>query len=232
LSTMKRVRFDLVSAADIDRIIESKFSPSISDLGFVYVSRRKWVRSRAPGIRDLVVIQALKSANYYPIIGFSLDYVPHISGNSMRWHRTEKSAQFDLKFDPLDIEVPGTVGFDQWMIHNIRGKSVARQTAKDVGRLVAGEIRTTLDEVENNGDLCEAFEAQIARETVRFSFFNYTHQPLAYAFTLLRAGNIAKAELMFDRWNKMMKERTDAVNAIEDLFYRERKEFSSIISDA
>lgn len=35
--------------------------------------------------------------------GFSLDFVPHVTtGGETKWHRTPKSARFDLVYRPID----------------------------------------------------------------------------------------------------------------------------------
>jgi hypothetical protein len=86
----------MVSAAEIDEILIRDFGPSLSSIGFSHVSKRRWVRTRIAEIRDLVIVQALKGGADSPILGFSLDYVPHVAGQSMQWHRTEKSSRFDL----------------------------------------------------------------------------------------------------------------------------------------
>jgi len=220
------MRFNIVSADEIDKVLERDFGPAVFALGFTQVSNRKWVRSRVADIRDLIVIQALKGSDYSPIIGFSLDYVPHVAGQSMRWHRTEKSSRFDLRFDPLDYHEPLTDGFNQWIIDSIQGKRTAKRDARKVGRLTANHVKKTLDTVVTFEHLCDAFEAQIAREYVRFGFFNYIDQPLAYAFTLLRMGNIQKAKDMFDRWISLADADAKSVKAVEDLFNRGLEEFS------
>lgn len=46
----------------------------------------------------------MKGASYVPIWGISLDFVPHVAGNRLAWHRTDKSARMDLVYDPVDFD--------------------------------------------------------------------------------------------------------------------------------
>ena len=41
----------------------------------------------------------LKGGVAAPAWGFSLDFVPHLAGGKIKWHRTEKSALFDVFID-------------------------------------------------------------------------------------------------------------------------------------
>lgn len=87
------------AATLIDEIFEAIFGVELSKHGFKYANHRKWVRSHKDEIRELFLIQALKGANYSPVWGFSLDFVPHCSGKKILWHRTPKSARLDLRYD-------------------------------------------------------------------------------------------------------------------------------------
>ena len=47
-------------------------------------------------IRPMFSIRAWKGATYAPSWGISLAMVPHLSGQTAKWHRTHKSAAFDI----------------------------------------------------------------------------------------------------------------------------------------
>jgi hypothetical protein len=67
-----------------------QFGSALAHEGFSRVADRKWLRRRSSDIADLFEIQAMKGASYSPLWGFSLSYVPHISGSSLRFHRADK----------------------------------------------------------------------------------------------------------------------------------------------
>ena len=226
------MRYELVGAAEINHIIAQSFVPYLDTLRFSRVSERKWVRNRVEGVRDLVVIQALGRSSYSPIIGFSLDYVPHIAGESARWHRTDKSALFDLRFDPLDYEMPNTPAFRKWTIAGIYGSRIAKEDFQRVGQLTASHATKALDGIVTSHDLCSAFEQQIRGSPVRFGFYNYTQQPLAYAFTLLRVGSTEKARKVFSEWKAAVKESSIAMREVEVLFVRDLNQLSGNRPDA
>jgi hypothetical protein len=71
---------------------------------------RKWVRARPP-IRDLIEVVAMKGASLIPRWGISLDFVPHVQGDAIRWHRSDKSAIADIVYDPVDFDpIGGAIG--------------------------------------------------------------------------------------------------------------------------
>ena len=112
--------YELVSANEMDDIFDETLGDALDEHGFEQVAPRKWVRSTKAPIRDLVHILAMKGASFVPCWGFSLDFVPHISGSSIRWHRTAKSSMFDLRYDPVDYDIGW---MQEWGIASIDRKS-------------------------------------------------------------------------------------------------------------
>ena len=86
-----------VPAATMDEIFAETFGKRLTSVGFTFIKRTKWTRVRTPGFRDLFEIMLGKGHVYYPSWGFSLDFVPHVSGSTVRWHRTDKSSLLDLR---------------------------------------------------------------------------------------------------------------------------------------
>jgi len=191
------MKYEFVPASEIDAILENELGASVAPKGFLIRSPRAYVRSRSPEIRDLIIIQPMKGAGYAPHWGFSLDFVPHISRDGLRWHRTDKSARLDLRFDPLDYLHPGSPEFNQWTIDSARGAKTARKQIRRITTMLSKHAEAFFAQVQSKSDLLRAFEREAAREAVRFNSYNYSQQAIAYAFILGRIGKFdsAKAEL-------------------------------------
>ena len=188
-----------VSSAIMDEIFEVIFGAELTSNGFQYIHRRKWVRSRVPEIRDLFAIQALKGANFSPLWGFSLDYVPHQAGKKVLWHRTPKSARFDLRYDLMDFGHPDDVD-RRWVIPSLYGKQEAERFARRVMKNALPQALEFFDQVTRIDDLPKVFEDLMKKPAIRFSFSNYVQQPLAYAFTLAKLKRYNEAEAILKRY--------------------------------
>ncbi len=181
-----------VKAAEMNLIFGKNFGQPLIHEGFVRVSDRKWIRRHSADIADLFEIQALKGANYSPLWGFSLSYVPHISGSTLRWHNTDKSAQFDYRYDPLDSDYRSRDEYEAWLISRLWGVERAQQEAEYSSNRSLPLALALFSEISNidklihlYADSLQAYRAKVPR---RFGFFNYTQFPIAYALTLSRLG--------------------------------------------
>lgn len=168
---------DFLSAAEIDHLLLDQLRPRLPD--FEPVTPRKWVRAARAPIREMFLIQSMNPIMFCAIWGVSLDYVPHLSGSSLRWHRTSKSALFDLNYDPLDYTAE-TAG---WVA----------TSAAEIAALLEKTVPLAFGFWTSTADLLAAFAEKERRPFVRFGFHNYVQQGLAYAFTLARAGRTEEA---------------------------------------
>jgi hypothetical protein len=71
--------WEQVKADEVDLLLQRIFGGALECIGFQPSSRRRWCRSRVPGMRDLFEVAALKGATLSPRWGFSLDYAPHLT---------------------------------------------------------------------------------------------------------------------------------------------------------
>src|ERR1019366_1821763 len=95
---------DGTTGAALDAILADTLSPLLAQEGFVTPSHpRKWVRARPP-LRDLFEVVAMKGAAFVPRWAVSIDLVPHLQGDEIRWHRTDKGALADIVYDPVDFD--------------------------------------------------------------------------------------------------------------------------------
>jgi hypothetical protein len=182
---------ELVSAAQLDALLAETLSPLLVPHGFVAPSRpRKWVHARPP-LRDLFEIVAMKGASFVPRWSISLDFVPHIQGDDLRWHRTDKGALGDIVYDPVDFDPSWQTNWSLFSIQSIDGvrEEAARVLPKAVDRALAW-LQTFRPE-----NLLERIEQHRAadRPGRRFAFENVVQQPLALAVLLARGGRLEEA---------------------------------------
>jgi hypothetical protein len=206
---------DLLSAAQIDEIVKPVVSSPLEGLGFVAITPRRWVRSANTPVRHIFELSPLKGAVLSPRWGFSLDFVPHVSGRDVRWHRSSKAAIFDVCYDPVDApnEFPGSS-----YIHYLHGAYHAASQATDVIARAARAASGFWSQGQQEQDLLKVFAALKARSTVRFGFYSYVQHPLAYAFTLARAGQPEHAAAEFEAFVLRKHYPESALPRLQQLF--------------
>jgi hypothetical protein len=190
-----------IGTQKLDEILALVFGSAFAGRGFEHATSRQWVRSVKPEVREVLVLN-----NGTLVWGFSLDFVPHVSGDRVFWHRTVKSAMLDLRYDPTDY-LPADEDINQWQVHSLFGEEHAEATARDVVIKCLPLALQFFDTVTRIEDLPEAFEAHLSRRAVRLGFYNYTQQPLAHLFTLARLGQQERAHELLDRYAERYKLR-------------------------
>ncbi len=91
--------FEEVTNARIHDIVAPEVERHLASLGFEAAGTLKWVKGRHAPIRHVFGFAKWKGGIVRPRWGASLDFVPHISGQQVRWHRSNKAAHFDLAID-------------------------------------------------------------------------------------------------------------------------------------
>jgi hypothetical protein len=180
----------------MNAIFADTFGVALCRHGFAEVKPRKWVRGDRAPIRELFSVMPLKGACYSPVWGFSLDFVPHLIGSTIRWHRSNKGAILDLRYDPIDYSRDG----GEWRPNSLEGLSMARKQADNLTHASLDLALPWFQSVSNESDLVQEFENKKQRAFVRFGFENYLQEPLAYAFTMARVGRLLDAEAEIARW--------------------------------
>ncbi|HKV41499.1 MAG TPA: hypothetical protein VJX67_19995 [Blastocatellia bacterium] len=82
--------YRLLSAAERNAMIQSHLRELLAPLGLNEISPRRWVDGARPPARLIFELKLPTGAGLGALWGFSLDFVPHISGGSLRWHRSDK----------------------------------------------------------------------------------------------------------------------------------------------
>ncbi|MGH2523525.1 MAG: hypothetical protein ACRDH2_13560, partial [Anaerolineales bacterium] len=141
----------------MNSIFEEHFGLRLVREGFTRTDDRKWIRRRTNEIADLFQIQAMKGASYSPVWGFSLNYVPHISGESLRSHGTDKSARLDYRYDPLDTDYGSKAKYEAWFISQLHGVEYATQSAKRSAGKSIPLAFTLFSQVNSVSDLSQLY---------------------------------------------------------------------------
>ena len=188
-----------VPAAALDAIMSRVADAHLATAGFTASGKRRWIRS-GNGIRHLFRIAPLKGGMYVPTWGISFDFVPHLkSFSSIAWHRTEKSAQMDLRNDPVDFDPEWSAHF---AIDAVHGPDVARENAE---RVLPAAIAKACAMLNGVNDIPTAFAfaewlRTAERPGRRFGFNNWIQAPLARAFLLARSDREQEGVAVLDEW--------------------------------
>jgi hypothetical protein len=159
--------------------------------GFEQVAPRRWVRSTRAPIRDLIELQALKGMSYCPMWGVSLDFVPHLTARGdVRWHRSAKSARFDLVYRPIDF-TPNAAASRDWSASPFATRAELNEDLARVTRLVLAQALPFWDDISGGEDLPRVYRAHRRRTAVGLPFESFPQQCLAAAFVFARHGDAA-----------------------------------------
>lgn len=182
--------FEEVTNKRIHEILSGVIGPLLAPLGFREQKSLHWLDSTGAPIRKILAFSKRKGGAIVPSWGLSLDFVPHAAGSHLKWHRTEKSARFDLTVDARDLR-----------IEYIYGEGPILSNAAEVSAAAireAGEFWTTVNSIQ---DLPGTFEwVKDCLSTGSLGFYNYTQHPIAYAFALALNGRLAEAKQELEKF--------------------------------
>lgn len=194
----------MLSARAWHEAVSPAFAAVLRDEGFSEVRPHQWVSSVRAPLRYVVEVQSLKGGRMGVRWGLSLDYTPHVVGNrAVKWHRTPKSARFDVTWDPIDW---GSVDFamsQDFFADPATAQSDVEKQATRVASTLARSAVPQLIAIRAADQLPPIFEEWLGRRAERFGFWNYVQAPLAYSFTLAFLGQAAASK----RWLRATFER-------------------------
>ena len=191
--------WEQVKAEDVDLLLQRQFGSALERIGFEPSSSRRWSRSRVPDIRDLFEVTTLKGATLSPRWGFSLDFAPHVTPAGVKWHRTAKSAMFDVVDDPVDTTRVEDLELSPPFMFTMQGTAHLERAAVASAEASLGEATRFWEQVHDERDLLRMVEMFRSRPVVRFGFDNYVQHPVALAFTLARVGRVEDARTELQR---------------------------------
>ena len=184
--------FDMVTLETAHRVVSPLVEAALDGRGFEAVAPLKWVRFDGSPIRQMFAFQAWKGGVIAPRWGLSFDFVPHVSGSAVRWHRTNKSAMFDLAVDARDRTLDVSL---------IRGEEVAAQKSAAIVETAIARADEFWRRVNSVEGVVAAFEwLRGYLSTGGLGFYNYVQHPIALAFALARRGDAVGARRELDRF--------------------------------
>lgn len=195
-----------LSRDDIARIVDAPFDDALVELGFERVSHKLWVRRNLAPICHLFSLERYGSTGFViaPSFGLSLDFVPHVAAGKIRWHRTAKSARYDLERETQS----------RWFRTDDLGPP--EKVEADVRFMLPRALKMANDFWDNAKTLGEvseifaryAYYAGIRHKTPPSKLDKLLIRPSpAEAFLTAKNGNISEARLMLERWLEV-EERT------------------------
>jgi len=178
--------FTLLPQREVGQQVAHALGERLSEHGLVAVggAKRRWARQNSPEILGLVELQSLKS-DFTAVWGLSLTFVPHLTtSGEIAWHRTPKSAAFDLSYQPFDYEPD----LRPWAISCFSTREELQVDSRLFASRVSESAARFLEPQTSTRPVLEAFEAKRVRPYIRLGFDHYPQEMLAYAFVLARAG--------------------------------------------
>ena len=190
-----RREFDLLLSAERDSILRSHLTAPLAEIGLIPIAPRHWVDGSAQPVRRMFEMSLLKGAGIVAQWGFSLDFVPHISGRGLRWHRSDRTAKLDVIVDPKRACQTSFIHGAKWLHHDLKGlvpDAIARAT----------ETWRRGETFEGMLDILREIREQ---KTNRFGVSNYTQLPLAQMFLLAKTGDLSGALAELDAYRPFLK---------------------------
>lgn len=184
--------FNTVNLEVAHRVISPVVDAALNARGFEVVAPLKWVRFDESPIRQIFSFLAWKGGVIAPRWGLSIDFVPHVSGSSVRWHRTNKSALFDLAVDARDRDL------DISLIRGERFVAEKSSTVVEAAIARADEFWRRVNSVEDVVGALEWLRSYVSNGGL--GFYNYAQHPIALAFVLARTGDADGARRELDRF--------------------------------
>jgi len=203
---MERDYITMLTESDFNTLAHREFDGLLAGQNFRRVRDRTWLRSERAPIREMIELRAYKGAAYRPSWGFCLEFAPHISGQSVRWHRTDKSCLCDLIIDPCE---PKRLARDEVSLFSTASDAIAalRVLVENTWDLSSATFR----QVQTAEDLASLYEEMKCKKTNVWPWTMYTQFQISHAFVLAHLGR-----------------RADAVNQLDD--YIERYSLDDSIS--
>jgi hypothetical protein len=182
-----------VNISEIHKLVSPMVESVLGSEGFESTENLKWVRCQKEPIRQIFQLFRWKGGMVAPRISISLDFVPHVSGSSVKWHRTMKSAQPDLILDPHDssIEFPYRKGITAILEKAPLVIPAAIEKANGFWATCSSEDQL----LQAFEQLKQYYDKGLPEGRSRFR--RYVPHELALSFVLARAGQTDKALSLF-----------------------------------
>jgi hypothetical protein len=183
---------DILSAADRDSIVDDHMRDYLESVGLSRIAPRRWIDGTVPPARRLFEFQLLKGAGLKACWGFSLDFVPHIAGGRVTWHRSDKAAKLDVIVDPRMLPQPSFL----WGANKLKEDLAAMAPAAVAAAKRDWQRGTTYE------GMLQIIRDIRDQHTNCFDYHNYTQLPLAFAYLAAKVGEPEAAKQELDQYIK------------------------------
>ena len=214
ISNFDSERFEEVNNARIHDIVAPEVERWLVPLGFEAVGTLKWVRDRYVPMRHVFGFGKWKGGVLAPRWGVSLDFVPHLSGQQIRWHRSNKTADFDLRVERHDQTLDMTYFSGERPIRNMHSDVIARAVQQAEGFWARCE---TVDDLP---DAVEWLKDSLSSQDL--SFYGYIQHNLAAPFILAKTGHYQEALAELERGYLSAFKGEDVMQKLKDLIATEK----------
>lgn len=198
----------------LNELLERTFGRRLAAIGFETRGPRCWLRTRHPEMRQLVEIRLLKAGRFSPSWGLSLNFVPHVSGTSVRRHRTVKGARMDLRYDAFNHELDARA----WGVSTLAPDNVITANCLTVAAKTVTAAEAFFARHATVAGLPDAFEEKMRRPFHTFAFENYVQDPLAYAYVLARVGREQEGRERLSTWIEDRTLRPKVIDRLHSIF--------------
>jgi len=175
--------YQLLSAAERDAILAAHLRERLPAFGLSEITARRWVDGSQPPVRRMFEISLLKGAGIGAQWGFSLDFVPHISGGRVRWHRSDKTAMLDVIVEPRGLPQPSFIHGPARLTEGLRQLLPEAIHRAEESWRKGSTLEGMLDIIRDIRD----------RRSNGLGYENYTQLPLAYAYLSAKIGDVQTA---------------------------------------
>jgi len=207
--------WDLLRAAERDSIVASHVNERLHPLGFVQVKPRRWVDGSAAPVRRVFEMVLLKGAAINPWWGFSLDFVPHLSGGRLCWHRSNRAARFDLFF-----YLDGRKYLDIWgskYVHFSHGAASLRRDLERVMPVALEQAQETWRRGSTLSGILDIVREIRERKINSFYVFFRWRLPLTFMFLSAKVGDLAAAQAELEAYARDQELDEDVVAKLSKL---------------
>ncbi|MFT3996653.1 MAG: hypothetical protein QM667_04535 [Asticcacaulis sp.] len=182
--------------------------------GFEAAGELKWVRDTYAPVRHVFGFTKYKGGILRPYWGLSLDFVPHVSGKQIRWHRSNATARPDLHVPPRDpaLSLP--------YIHGERPVRRGHPTVVTTAITRAEPFWSNATTIESLPQAIAGLRAYL--HGADLGFYNYTQHALTAAFVHAQNGNLPEALSELAHHSVLWDSRVyqDLQKRLEDAFVR------------
>lgn len=184
--------FEIVAIEEIHRRVAPLVERQLIPMGFELQKPLHWVGSADAPIRQVFSFMQYKGGVIAPLWGLLLDFVPHVAGAQVKWHRTVKSARLDLIRDSRDRNMEFSY---MWGPEELERNAPAAISKALIVARILWEAAKSIPE------LATAFiSTKQLMSTGGLGFYNYVQHPLAFAFVLAKLGQSEPANAEFARF--------------------------------